>query len=43
MSGFTVNLKNNFLTRFNEHKEFNAIEDYDFYLSFLRRVIIFIC
>ena len=35
MSGFTLNLKNNFLTRFNEDKKFNAIEDYDFYLSFL--------
>tara|TARA_Y100000022_G_scaffold108834_1_gene93993 strand:- start:6044 stop:6823 length:780 start_codon:yes stop_codon:yes gene_type:complete len=36
MSGFTLNLKNNFLTRFNEDKKFNAIEDYDFYLSFLK-------
>lgn len=36
MSGFTVNLKNNFLTRFNEDKKFNAIEDYDFYLGFLK-------
>ncbi len=36
MSGFTLKLKNNFLTRFSEDKRMNAIEDYDFYLKFIK-------
>jgi len=36
MSGFTLKLKNNFLSRFSEEKKINAIEDYDFYLKFIK-------